>query len=379
MPTDSLQITVLLASPGDIRAERKAVREAAESINRVSGEDQGFHLVVKGWETHTRPAAGRAQGTINDQIGPTDIFLGIMWHRLGTPTGKAASGTVEEYERARRRHVRSRAKRKPSVMFYFRQGLPRNGAGFDPDQYKAVQAFKKRVFKNNLAHEYSGPKAFAALIRDHLAIEAREIARAHRGRRARPKASPKVTKTAPKKPARRRSGASKPPARSKPRAAPKRARKPPLPVPRVPKTITDADRQRHAEKGFRSVRTRFERTAKAFNRANDHAEITVRREGDAAFVAEATVEGQRRSLARVLVTDGQWGNPPSIDYQRGESYSFYGREPSYRTELSVRVGEHDGALGFEPTSRVTWTPRGDLDEPKAVAGAFWERFTTSLS
>ena len=75
MPKDSLQITILLASPGDVPKERKAVREAAEEINIVTGEDEGFHLVVKGWETHTRPAAGRAQGNINTQIGPTDIFL----------------------------------------------------------------------------------------------------------------------------------------------------------------------------------------------------------------------------------------------------------------------------------------------------------------
>ncbi len=143
MPKDSLQITVLLASPGDVERERAAVRRAAEEVNRTSGEGQGFHLVVKGWETHTRPAAGRAQGNVNEQIGPTDIFLGIMWHRLGSPTGEAPSGTVEEYERARQRNVRSRAKRKPSVMFYFRSTLPRKSSAFDPDQYKAVQAFKK--------------------------------------------------------------------------------------------------------------------------------------------------------------------------------------------------------------------------------------------
>ena len=370
MPKDSLQITVLLASPGDIRAERKAVREAAEEINRVYGEDEGFHLVIKGWDTHTRPAAGRAQGNINRQIGPMDIFLGIMWHRLGTPTGKAASGTVEEYERARLRHMRSRAKRKPSVMFYFRSTLPRKSAGFDPDQYKGVLAFKKKVFRNDLAREYETPKEFARLVREHLTLEARAIARAFRGgRKGRTTAAPAPT------PAKTRR-----PAPSKPKPTPtKRRRKPPLPVPRVPKTITDADRQAFTEKAFRSVRTRFERTAKAFNDEHPHARIRIQRDGTSAFTATATVEGEKRSLCRIRIVPKEWYTAPHLEYQRGElpGTGFYASgTPSFWTEEKISVEDVEGQLGFE--SGYLWTDADELRQSTDLAKVFWERFTDTL-
>lgn len=380
MPKDCLQITVLLASPGNVPTERRAVREAVEEINRVTGEDEGFHLVVKGWETHTRPAAGRPQGVINDQIGPTDIFLGIMWHRLGTPSGKAASGTVEEYERARQRYSRSRAAVKPSVMFYFRSTLPRKSTAFDPDQYKAVQQFKAKVFKSNLAREYETPKEFASLVRQHLTAEARSIARRHRSKsrskksRAKQRAQP-PDRSSPQ--SRRKAPAQKAPA---PRRTPsKPRRKPPLPVPKVRRTITNADRMTFAEKAFRSVRSRFERTAAAFNREHAHARITTKREGKTAFVVESEANGERRGLARVQVGDADWQGHPSLDYQRGATHSFYRSQPLYQTLTSVRVTERDGALGFERAGRVGWQEPNELDQAANVAAAFWDLFTADLT
>ena len=345
MPDPSLTITVLLASPGDIRAERKAVREAVEEINRVHGEDAGYQLVVKGWETHSRPAAGRAQGVINRQIGATDIFLGIMWHRVGTATGKARSGTIEEYERARQRHKRSKAKLKPSVMFYFRSTLPRSGVGFDPDQYKEVLAFKKRVFKDNLAREYAGPKEFARLVREHLTVEARAIARStsSSGRKARAVPTPSKSTT--------------------PRSAPKKRKRRPTP-------------RQFAHSAFRSVRARFERQAKAASRVRPSIGVSIQREGDSAFTATVTSYDAVRARARVAVAndDGRW----ALLYQRGESHSFYGANPGYRTELRVHVADRDGTRGFEQTARQSWQVAEGLDQSPEVAQAFWERLTHGI-
>lgn len=177
MPKDVVEITVFLASPGDVKRERKAVRDAVEEVNRTTGEHDDFRLNVKGWETHTRPAAskkGRAQDAIFEQIGPYDIFLGIMWTRVGTPTGKAASGTIEEYELARQQWSRRR-KYKPSVMFYFRSKVATEIDRLDPEQLKQVQLFKQRVFKDGLAREYGTVKSFEGMMREHLTLEARAV------------------------------------------------------------------------------------------------------------------------------------------------------------------------------------------------------------
>ena len=58
------------------------------------------------WETHAYPNFGiDAQDVINEQIPDDyDLFVGIMWCRYGTPTGRAGSGTVEEFERAKARY-----------------------------------------------------------------------------------------------------------------------------------------------------------------------------------------------------------------------------------------------------------------------------------
>lgn len=355
MPTDILSITVLLASPGDVDRERGMVRKAVEEVNLNTGEAEGFHIVVKGWETHSRPAGGRAQGNITRQIGPTDIFLGIMWARLGSPTGKASSGTVEEYEDAIRIRKRSRRALKPSVMFYFKTKSPRNLRDLDPDQLAAVRAFKARVFKENLAAEFETAPQLERMVRRHLTAEAREIARAHRGkggtrtpaRSTSTKPTPKARQTTP------------PPARATPR---KKARKP---TPR-----------QFAHIAFRSVRTRFERLAKAESQKRPHVHIAIQRDGDAAFTAVATSYGNVVTHARIAADkDGaRW----SLIYQRGETHSFYGAEPGFRTELRVHVADLDGARGFERTARQSWTVPDGLDQSPEVAQAFWDRLTQGV-
>ena len=66
-------------------------------------EKSGLELLR--WETSTRPGIGsEPQDIINSQIGDEyDVFIGILWGRIGSPTSKADSGTLEEFERARAR------------------------------------------------------------------------------------------------------------------------------------------------------------------------------------------------------------------------------------------------------------------------------------
>ena len=117
MPYDAKVVTVVIASPGDVAQERLAAQRIVYEWNAIHSRDRAIVLQPVMWETHASPAMGdRAQGIINHQIiKDADLLVAIFWTRIGTPTGAAASGTVEEIEE----HLKAS---KPA-MIYFRQYL----------------------------------------------------------------------------------------------------------------------------------------------------------------------------------------------------------------------------------------------------------------
>lgn len=371
MPQHIVEITVFLASPGDVLGERKAVRSAVREINRTSGEHEGWRLNVKGWETYTRPAAtqkGRAQDAIFEQIGRFDIFVGIMSARVGTPTGRAASGTIEEYEEARRQWSRKR-KYKPSVMFYFKSKLTAAIDAIDGDQIKAVQAFKRRVFQDGLAAEYRTIKAFEAMMREHLTKEARAIAKQKPASRSR--------RTPPASPAPKRSRA---PSASSKKAAPKRrVRKPSLPVPKVPRKLTDADRKAFAMRAFNACLREFRVAAKAFNDSHPHASITVKRESDTALTVTGEANGQQVTSTRVSVSRFSHSNYWTLDYESASRGFGIGGQQHFQRETYVRTNDD----GYTPVYQCDYQPfeSGQRESTVAmdVARLYWGRFVKSFT
>lgn len=98
------KLLIFLASPGDVKSERRHVDKVVEELNRTIAPKMNLVLDVIRWEEDTFPGYGAdAQALINRQIAEManySLFVGIMWNRLGTPTPRAESGTVEEFERA---------------------------------------------------------------------------------------------------------------------------------------------------------------------------------------------------------------------------------------------------------------------------------------
>ena len=125
----------------------------------------GISIELVRWETHTRPALGRPQGVINEQIGEYDIFIGIMWKRFGSPTGVAESGTEEEFRLAYGRWAESG---NPNIMFYFsRQPLVATSAA-DAQQKGKVETFRSALKNVVLCWDYDSPEKFADIVRPHL-------------------------------------------------------------------------------------------------------------------------------------------------------------------------------------------------------------------
>ena len=95
---------MIVVSPGDVAAERDAVKLVVDDLNRRVAPANGCQLSLWRWETEARPGLHLEgpQGLIDErmQIADSDIVVGIFWKRFGTPTGDAQSGTEHELRNA---------------------------------------------------------------------------------------------------------------------------------------------------------------------------------------------------------------------------------------------------------------------------------------
>jgi uncharacterized protein YukE len=169
MPRQETILSVFLASPSDVSAERTRLEEVIAELNQSWSRTLGVRLDLIRWETHAYPGFGDdAQDVINEQIPlDYDIFIGILWSRFGTPTGRAGSGTQEEYLRAKEKWDRDRAS--INIMFYFKDS-PLAPSQIDGSQLAKVSGFRQSLADaGSLYSTYSGSEDdFANLVRIHL-------------------------------------------------------------------------------------------------------------------------------------------------------------------------------------------------------------------
>lgn len=161
-------LSVFVASPSDVDSERGKLEDVIRELNVTWSRELGVRLDLVRWETHAYPGIGvDAQDVINEQIPDDyDIFVGIMWCRYGMLTGRAGSGTVEEFDRAKARHDDN-----PSsvhLMIYFKDE-PMAPSQLDPEQLAKVNAFRELLgTEGTLYWKFNGLEQFEKLIRLHL-------------------------------------------------------------------------------------------------------------------------------------------------------------------------------------------------------------------
>jgi hypothetical protein len=113
MPYTATVLPVMIASPGDVREYRTVARDVISEWNHIHSETHKTVMLPVGWDTHSSPELGASpQDLINDRVlEDCDLLIGIFWTRLGSPTTRAPSGTVEEIQR----HVRAG---KPAMVYF---------------------------------------------------------------------------------------------------------------------------------------------------------------------------------------------------------------------------------------------------------------------
>jgi hypothetical protein len=162
-------LRVVVASPGDVQAERNTLPQIIEELNRGIAAERGVMLVVSRWETDAYPGfhAEGPQGLIDPilKIEDCDIFIGIFWKRFGTPVSEARSGTEHEFRRA---HKAWKKEGKPQIMFYFSQRPFRPQSADEVEQLARVLEFQRGFPKEGLWWRYRNKAEFEKLVRNHL-------------------------------------------------------------------------------------------------------------------------------------------------------------------------------------------------------------------
>lgn len=154
---------VMIASPGDVHEERQIIREVIYDWNTIHSEVNRKVLLPVGWETHSAPEmGGRPQAIINEKIlKDCDILVAAFWTRIGSSTGKAISGSVEEIEE----HLKTGK----LAMLYF-STAPVRPNSIDSRQYKTLQKFKKSCQSRGLYEGYDSVEDFRAKFQRQLQI-----------------------------------------------------------------------------------------------------------------------------------------------------------------------------------------------------------------
>ena len=171
MPSGSRPYRVLIASPSDVEEEREIAVKVIQEWNDLYSYTRKVVLLPVRWETHTAPEYGvRPHEVINRAIvDNADLLLGIFWTRIGTPTGVAQSGTLEEIERA--------AGAGKPVMLYFSK------IGMEPDkidilQLKRLNQFKEQTYPNALTESYRSQIEFRDKFARQLELKVRDLQKA---------------------------------------------------------------------------------------------------------------------------------------------------------------------------------------------------------
>lgn len=160
---------ILIASPSDVSEERGIVETAIHEWNATHFLQWGIMLHPIRWETHSYPASGdRPQEIINKQIVESgDILIGVFGCKLGTPTGKAQSGTIEEIEEFRKAG-------KYVALYFSTANVPR---GADRDQLEALESYKRERRKDTLYFEFEDGSDLRDKLTKHLSKIVHELSK----------------------------------------------------------------------------------------------------------------------------------------------------------------------------------------------------------
>lgn len=130
-----IRTPIFLASPSDIKNERKLFNLIIDEVNVNKASSNGILLEKVVWE-ECLIGKGRPQEIINEEIEKCHLIVMLLWERWGSSTGKFSSGFEEEYEVAKAN--------KKEIWFFFRE-IPENMQNDPGEQLRKVLDFRNKI------------------------------------------------------------------------------------------------------------------------------------------------------------------------------------------------------------------------------------------
>lgn len=149
---------LLISAPSDVRTDDiAAVVGTVGRWNAIYGQQFGAVVVPTNWKQHSTASFGvRPQEALNEQlVDEADVVIALFWHRLGSPTGEAESGTVEEIEKAHESGAYVGVLR-------CRRDIPQED--LDTEQMENLKRFYDRIQDHALIGDYANESA----LREHV-------------------------------------------------------------------------------------------------------------------------------------------------------------------------------------------------------------------
>lgn len=164
-------VRILIASPSDTHQLRLVARQATEDWNSFNAASLGIVFLPLLWERDTIPeVSDRPQGAVNRQlVEKADATIAIFWSRLGSPTGEAESGTVEEVESGI-------SDGRPVLIYFCEQPFPQEIV--TPSELERLAQWRTAIQGKALIHTFVSEEELA----QKLFVALTKLAREHFGR-----------------------------------------------------------------------------------------------------------------------------------------------------------------------------------------------------
>ena len=102
-----------------------------------------------------------------DEIGGCDIYVGMIWHRMGTPTGDWRSGTEAEFRGALRAQKETG---RPSTIFFYQKTADPVLREVDPAQLEKAREFIAELNAAGVLHRFEDADDLEAQLHAHLPV-----------------------------------------------------------------------------------------------------------------------------------------------------------------------------------------------------------------
>jgi hypothetical protein len=164
-------INLLVSSPMDLAEERQLVITVCKRISKARGVDIRPILWEGGRDEHEdvpglmasiedQPPQKVINRQVMEELGGIDVYVGMVWHRMGTPTDSYGSGTEAELEAAI--EAREASGRPHEVLFYEKHApYPPD---IDADQLTRVTEFIARLQNRGIIQRFEDEEDFISTV-----------------------------------------------------------------------------------------------------------------------------------------------------------------------------------------------------------------------